>query len=374
MEISSSQVAMAARSTTVEIVEERERLQIWRADTGPGTTRGPRNDSAVAPGQRAWELASPQDSVFPFGQRVAAIARGLTDGLELSPEARALQPQPAVVDAEEASRLSPADELQFSLLKALIERLTGRRIELYRPNEVVPMEVSEVPTDDTAAPAPAWGMRYDSYQRRIESEQVSFAARGVVQTADGQQIEFEVSLRASREVVTESMTSISAGAAAIDPIVLNFNGNAVELGDTRFAFDLDADGREEQIAFLKPGSGFLALDDNGDGVINDGSELFGPRTGDGYAELARYDADGNQWIDEADPVFARLRIWSRDANGEDRLVALGDRNVGAIYLGHVATPMTLDAGRDVGGALRDTGLFLREDGGAGTVQQIDLMA
>jgi len=72
--------------------------------------------------------------------------------------------------------------------------------------------------------------------------------------------------------------------------------------------------------------------------------------------------------------MGRLRIWSRDADGTERLVALAQRDVGAIYLGHVATPMTLDSGDEEGGELRDTGLYLRESGAAGTVQQIDLRA
>lgn len=89
--------------------------------------------------------------------------------------------------------------------------------------------------------------------------------------------------------------------------------------------DLDADGMEDQISFVLPGSGFLALDLNGDGRINDGRELFGPETGDGFAELARYDEDGNQWIDENDPVFERLRIWTKDAEGRDVLRPSGKR-------------------------------------------------
>jgi hypothetical protein len=299
-----------------------------------------------------------------------------TPGLEISAQARSLAPQPAAASASEAGELGPEAELEFSLLRALIERLTGQRIRLFRPGEVVPMEAPQQADSRAAgeAAAPGWGLRYDSYQSRYESQSISFAAQGVVETADGQRINFEVTLRASREVFTEERTSLRAGAALIDPIVVNFAGTAAELGSERLAFDLDVDGREEQIAFLRPGSGFLALDRNGDGEINDGSELFGPSSGDGYVELARYDSDGNGWIDEGDPIFSRLRIWSRDADGTERLVGLARRDVGAIYLGHVATPMTLDSGGREGGELRDTGVYLRESGGAGTIQQIDLRA
>ena len=59
-------------------------------------------------------------------------------------------------------------------------------------------------------------------------------------------------------------------------------------------------------------SAYLAIDANNDGLINDGSELFGTRSGDGFADLAKLDSDGNRWLDEADSQFDRLRIWQPD--------------------------------------------------------------
>ena len=103
-----------------------------------------------------------------------------------------------------------------------------------------------------------------------------------------------------------------------DPLVINFNGSAAQLTSTKFSFDIDTDGTTENISFAAPGSGFLALDKNHDGKINDGSELFGPASGNGFKELAAYDQDGNQWIDENDAVFSRLKVWSKDGEGKDR--------------------------------------------------------
>ena len=70
--------------------------------------------------------------------------------------------------------------------------------------------------------------------------------------------------------------------------------------NTNFSFDLDSDGVKEDIPMIRPGSGFLALDLNKDGIINNGNELFGPHTGDGFVELSSYDKDTNNWIDEND--------------------------------------------------------------------------
>jgi hypothetical protein len=158
-----------------------------------------------------------------------------------------------------------------------------------------------------------------------------------------------------------------------DPLVINFDGKAAELSGKRFAFDLDADGMSESIGALVSSSGFLAIDNNGDGRINDGSELFGTRSGNGFADLAAFDGDGNLWLDEADAAFTSLRIWQRDGAGQDTLSTLRDRGVGALYLGSTETPFALNDNENRSLAqIRASGIYLREDGSAGTLQQVDL--
>ncbi|NLD47470.1 MAG: hypothetical protein GX660_09755, partial [Clostridiaceae bacterium] len=138
-------------------------------------------------------------------------------------------------------------------------------------------------------------------------------------------------------------------------------------------FDLDFDGKTEQISFVSKESGFLALDLNNDGVINDGRELFGPQTGDGFSELAKYDLDENNWIDENDAVFSKLKIWVKDDSGKDMLFTLAEKGIGALYLGNVNTPFSLkDASNNLNGVIRKSGVFLKENGTAGTIQHIDL--
>jgi hypothetical protein len=179
----------------------------------------------------------------------------------------------------------------------------------------------------------------------------------------------------SRYYHEESNVSIRLGDARQmkDPLVLNFEGTAAQLTSQRFAFDLDADGQTDSINFVAGGSGFLALDRNEDGSINDGSELFGAKSGDGFAELATFDADKNGWIDENDAVYEQLRVWTKDSTGNDQLATLKQANVGAISLARVATPFDIkDTTNSLQGQIRSSGIFLQEDGGMGTVQQIDL--
>ena len=82
-----------------------------------------------------------------------------------------------------------------------------------------------------------------------------------------------------------------------DPLVINLDGNIAELSDQTFLFDLDGDGEMDEISELSAKSGFLALDKNGDGTINDGTELFGTRSGNGFQDLSAYDTDHNGFID-----------------------------------------------------------------------------
>ncbi|MBK8525415.1 MAG: VCBS repeat-containing protein [Betaproteobacteria bacterium] len=275
---------------------------------------------------------------------------------------------------------------RLTLLRLLFHYLTGKDIEVFDARELEPAQpppdLPQVPTTANAAnaanarPAAGWGVEYDRHERYSETEQTRFAASGTVQTADGREISFKVELSMSRSYHEESDVRLRLGDAARqqkDPLVLNFAGNAAQLLDQRFSFDLDADGTAENINRLAAGSGFLVFDRNGDGKANDGSELFGTKSGDGFADLAQLDDDGNGWIDENDADWAALHVWTPDAEGGGALRTLQEAGVGAIALTRVATPFALkDDDNTTQGEIRSTGLYLQENGSVGTVQQVDL--
>ena len=160
-----------------------------------------------------------------------------------------------------------------------------------------------------------------------------------------------------------------------DPLMINLDTNIGSVSNQKFFFDLDSDGKEEKISFAANGSGFLALDKNGDGKINDGSELFGTSSGDGFKDLAAYDEDGNGWIDENDSVFSKLKVWTKDENGNDYLIDLKKADVGAIYLSNADTQFSLkDDENNLNAEIKKTGIYLRESTGAvGTLNHVDLV-
>ncbi len=207
-----------------------------------------------------------------------------------------------------------------------------------------------------------------------EQEQTGFSTKGTVCTADGRQIEFGLEFQMSRSFEQAYRREYTVASIQLcDPLVINLDGNIPELSDQKFTFDLDQDGILDSISRLESGSGYLALDTNGDGIINDGSELFGTKSGDGFGDLTLYDEDGNGWIDENDEIFDKLLIWMQDEDGQDKLYHLKETGVGAICLESVSTQFALNNAHNVtNGILRNTGVFLYEDGRAGTVSHVDL--
>lgn len=207
-----------------------------------------------------------------------------------------------------------------------------------------------------------------------ETETTGFSTTGTVRCADGREISFNLNLEMSRSFQEYYEESVSYTQTSMcDPLVINLNGNIADLSDQTFLFDIDGDGQEDEINRLASGSGFLALDKNGDGIINDGSELFGTKSGNGFADLAAYDTDHNGFIDEGDEIWDKLKIWVTDEDGNQKLYSLAEKGVGAICLQNTSTDyMITDDQNQAKGRIRKTGVFLYENGNVGTVQHVDM--
>lgn len=155
--------------------------------------------------------------------------------------------------------------------------------------------------------------------------------------------------------------------------MIEYEGSASTLGETKFSFDIDSDGESDQISTLSKGVGFIALDTNENGKVDNGNELFGATSGSGFEDLSLYDDDQNGWIDENDAVFDKLRIWIKN-DEEDRLIGLGEMGIGALYLDSSKGEYNLYDQEGLEGKIRSSGLFLRKDLTAGSLRQIDLIA
>jgi len=263
------------------------------------------------------------------------------------------------------------------MVKQIVESVLGQEVKVIRADDFDPdtQTFSDHLQDPSQTTTLEPGVEYIHQETHYEKELLSFNAQGTVQTADGLEISFNVQLEMSREIYSESTIALREGGQPIDPLVINFAGNAAELTSQKFTFDLDADGTMDNISFVKPGSGFLVFDKNRDGVVQDGSELFGPTTGNGFDELAQYDQDQNGWIDENDSIYSLLSIWSKAHDGSDRFQSLKDADVGAIYLSAAKTAFDYkDMGMNTHGILNQSGVYLTDSGQAKLIQQLDLVA
>ncbi|QNM94953.1 hypothetical protein [Chitinimonas koreensis] len=309
--------------------------------------------------------------------RNAVAAPRQADRVDLSAEAMAAQQAESSLDLRSQLENNPL----WKLIKQLVKKLTGRDIDL---DDIVPSQrgggaQQAAPASQTsqAANGVEWQVDYHYREEVHETEYTQFAAAGSVTTADGRRIDFSASLELYREYsqVSETRLTIATPGMKKDPLVINFNAPSASLSQDKIDFDVDADGKLDKVSFVGSGSGFLALDKNGDGKVNDGNELFGAQSGDGFGDLAQYDDDGNGWIDEGDAVWGQLKLWVRDEQGQDALTGLAAMGIGAIHLGSAQTDFSLtDQQNQEHAQIRRSGIYIREDGQLGTVQQIDLVA
>lgn len=203
-------------------------------------------------------------------------------------------------------------------------------------------------------------------------ENLSFEAMGKVQTEDGRIIDFMLALDFDRSLEVEESAYFSSHVEMIDPLMLNINGGSVELTDQWFDFDLLANGSNKGLLKTAQGSGYLAFDKNNNGIIDNGRELFGPMTNNGFEELRQYDEDGNGWIDANDSIYSQLGMLTFNEKGAV-FVSAKDAGLGAIYLGAISSDYQLlsDEGKALG-SIKQTGVGLSEEGQTLLIQEVHL--
>lgn len=334
---------------------------------------------------RAWRGEQPNfEAQRPTGGQ-SVFADISTEGRQML-SATPASPSSSAIDPVTAAREALENDPTMILIRRMLMFFLGKDsvVDFVPAAESASPKASEappVPNEAATTPAAAgeanWGIEYDYHAVHEEFETTRFTAEGIVRTADGQEISFKLDIEMTRYYREETNISLRAGdAVRKDPLVVNFDGAASQLAgqaNRRFSFDLNGDGKAEILPLFASGSGYLALDLNGNDRIDSGKELFGPHSGNGFAELALLDSDGNGWIDENDKDFNRLGVWTPAAEGSGKLQSLTDLGIGALSLAHVDTPFSLrgDDNSDLG-IIKSSGLYLTESGQTGALQEIDL--
>ena len=193
------------------------------------------------------------------------------------------------------------------------------------------------------------------------------------------------------EIDGNTATIFTAAQRRRDPLTLDLNGNGIETVPADPAnpilFDHEGNGIKTGTGWIAPSDGFLVMDRNGNGTIDDGTELFGDNTNlydangnvtgkaaDGFDALAQQDTNGDGVVDAQDAHFTDLRVW-QDLNQDgvsqtDELKTLAELGIVSINVGNTSHSLTLPNGNQIA----DLGTYTRADGSSGTAGSTTGMA
>ena len=172
-----------------------------------------------------------------------------------------------------------------------------------------------------------------------------------------------------------------------DPLTLDLDGDGLETvgidSTNPILFDHDGDGVKNATGWISPDDGFLVLDRNGNGEIDDGTELFGDSTPlldadgnetgkaeDGFAALANQDSNGDGLVNNLDANWHDLRVW-QDANSDgisqaDELKTLEALDIAGIRVAKTENTTRLPNGNQIA----DLGTFIKTDGSENTLGNV----
>jgi len=157
-----------------------------------------------------------------------------------------------------------------------------------------------------------------------------------------------------------------------DPLVLDLDGNGVNLtpvSDYAPALDMNVDGFLVHTGWVSGSDGILVYDKNGNGAVDNATEIFGGPDANGYASLGQYDLNNDGVIDSNDAIFSQLQVW-RDLNGNavvdpGELESLADAGIASISLQNQKSTDT-----SAGNSILSTGTFTRTDGTTGSMADV----
>ena len=223
----------------------------------------------------------------------------------------------------------------------------------------------------SATSLPDIAARTQSFERKAKKYRISFAGGAM---AIGPK-KGNVDPRAGALGVSNLMTFKGSQYGLLSPIIVDLDGDGIEMKSikkSKARFDMNGDGGSDDTGWIGKGDGFLVIDRNSDGLINDVSELsFGaenPNAASDLEALAALDNNGDKVIDAKDARFGELKIWvDADLDGvtdAGELKTLAELGIKSIGLAAQHREGTAKLGENI---LLSTAVFTRENGSTGTL-------
>lgn len=263
------------------------------------------------------------------------------------------------------------DSKEFSALhtigqvKKILEQLvSGKLFEWLGSNADLPADPTAAedasatpPSDNTTEARPR-----DQILLNYRYQQLTASFSGDVSLSDGTSVRWDFQFE---QVESEFSFELRRAADVKDPLVLSLDGSfRATHSMVNFALNADGSGRLDG---LSGAQFYLVHDKNGNGKADDGTELFGPQTGQGFNELAQLDDDGNGFIDSADDRFNQLYAWQP---GQE-LQRLSSINVAALSVTSAETNFDYYQQNQLQARLQRSGVLITADKRVGLIQQVD---
>lgn len=264
-------------------------------------------------------------------------------------------------DVDLMLRMISKDEKEYQTLKARFNKIIGR-------SDPDAQESGETSSTAVASSSEGNISTSQNQSQALTSEEMSASL--------ARRNSYELNLKFKQTVTEEGRIGISLeelGVKKVDPLVLDLSGEGVQLteaGKGAF-FDITADGKLDSTAWVKGNTALLTYDRNGNGIIDNGSELFGDQNGaaDGFAELAKYDDNGDKKISFLDPVFKALKLY-RDLNGDGKMSSNEFNTLNELGIKALNLNFNRDSKDINGNSLILNGSFEREDGSTGQLADV----
>lgn len=191
-----------------------------------------------------------------------------------------------------------------------------------------------------------------------------------------------------RKKAIDPSTSTGFGGAKVappprrDPLTLDLDGDGLEtIGSGTVLFDHDGDGVKNGTGWVTSDDGFLVFDRNNNGLIDNGTELFGDSTNlysggkaaDGFAALAQEDTNHDGKVSDLDTNWNRLKVW-RDLNQDGisqafELQTMSQVGIQSFNVNKIENSQLLSNGNQIA----DLGNYTKADGSGGAMGDVSHM-
>lgn len=210
-------------------------------------------------------------------------------------------------------------------------------------------------------------------QWHSREQQLEYQVQGAFKIND-QELSLNYNYSLASKQVSYSKVEMSVEALK-DPIIVQFGSQGLGEISGQKDFDINQDSALDNLPVFSGDVGYLVYDKNQNNKADNGSELFGPETGQGFTELAQLDSNENGFIDEEDEYFEQLYLWQPGSNENqaDQWLSLKEAEIQAISLSAISTPYDFyDQQGEIQAQLRQSSFAISKNGIGRGVHQVDV--